>query len=132
MREITREMIRIYKPKGIDWMGYALQRNDQLSYHHIIKREHGGPLTLDNGALLRQDTSHEYLHIIEYKDLDMYIYINKVLKQINTQGYRPTKEELLAIRSVLLQFEREHCSDVNSKGKSLIKRKYIEGRRDLD
>lgn len=24
MKEITREMIRIYKPKGIDWMGYNI------------------------------------------------------------------------------------------------------------
>lgn len=130
MKEITRELIRIYKPKGIDWMGYNIHTIRDLTYHHIQKKEDGGPFTLDNGALLRGDTSHEYLHIIETRDMDMYIYINNILKMINTQGYRPTKEQLLLIKDVLLQFEREHCSDRNSKGKVLIKTKYIEGRRE--
>ena len=128
MKEITREMIRIYKPKGIDWMGYDINSIRDLTYHHIQKREHGGPLTLDNGALLRGNTSHEYLHIIEYKDLDMYIYINNILKQINDQQARPTKQQLLAIRDVLLQFEREHDTDTNAKGKLLIKQRYIKNR----
>ena len=119
MKGITREMIRIYKPKGIDWMGYDINSIRDLTYHHIQKKEHGGPFTLDNGALLRGDTSHEYLHIIEYKDLDMYLYINNILKQINDQRARPTKQQLLAIRDVLLQFEREHDTETNSKGETL-------------
>lgn len=131
MKQLTRDMIKIYKPKGIDWMGYKLNTVQDLTYHHIVKKEHGGLFTFDNGALLRGDTGHEYLHIIENKDLDIYIYINNILKEINTQQYRPTKEQLLLIKNVLLQFEREHCSDRNSKGKQLIKTKYIEGRRDL-
>ena len=128
MKEITREMIRIYKPKGIDWMGYDINSIRDLTYHHIQKKEHGGPFTFDNGALLRGDTSHEYLHIIEYKDLDMYLYINNILKQINDQRARPTKQQLLAIRDVLLQFEREHDTETNSKGKLLIKQQYIKNR----
>lgn len=131
MKEVTRELIHIYKPKGIDWMGYEYNRVDDLSFHHIQKREHGGLYTLDNGALLRQNTSHEYLHIIEYKDLDMYMYINNLLKNINTQGYAPTKRQLLAIKAILEQFEREHCSDRTAKGKPLIRTRYIEGRRKI-
>ena len=128
MKGITREMIRIYKPKGIDWMGYDINSIRDLTYHHIQKKEHGGPFTFDNGALLRGDTSHEYLHIIEYNDLDMYLYINNILKQINDQRARPTKQQLLAIRDVLLQFEREHDTETNSKGKLLIKQQYIKNR----
>lgn len=131
MKPVTHEMIRIYHPKDIDWMGYELRSIKDLTYHHIIKRENGGLLTLDNGALLRGDTAHEYLHIIECKDLDMYIYINNLLKNINTQGYNPTKRQLLAIRAILEQFEREHCSDRTSKGRPLIRTKYIEGRKKL-
>lgn len=131
MKELTRQMARAYRTRGNDWMGYNIDSITQLSYHHIQKKEDGGPFTWDNGALLRRDTAHEYLHIIEYKDLEIYDYINEILKQINTQGYKPTKEELIAIRDVLLSFEREHCSDRNSKGKILIKNKYIEGRRKL-
>lgn len=131
MKELTRAMAKEYRTRGNDWMGYTIQSINQLSYHHIQKKEDGGPFTWDNGALLRRDTAHEYLHIIEYKDLEIYDYINGILKQINTQGYKPTREELIAIRNVLLSFEREHCSDRNSKGKILIKSKYIEGRRQL-
>lgn len=131
MKDLTRAMAKEYRTRGNDWMGYTIQSINQLSYHHIQKKEDEGPFTWDNGALLRRDTAHEYLHIIEYKDLEIYDYINGILKQINTQGYKPTKEELIAIRDVLLSFEREHCSDRNSKGKILIKSKYIEGRRQL-
>lgn len=131
MKGLTRAMAKEYRTRGNDWMGYTIQSINQLSYHHIQKKEDGGPFTWNNGALLRRDTAHEYLHIIEYKDLEIYDYINGILKQINTQGYQPTREELIAIRNVLLSFEREHCSDRNSKGKILIKSKYIEGRRQL-
>ena len=109
-------------------MGYDINSIRDLTYHHIQKKEHGGPFTFDNGALLRGDTSHEYLHIIEYKDLDMYLYINNILKQINDQQARPTKQQLLAIRDVLLQFEREHDTETNSKGRLLIKQRYIRNR----
>lgn len=131
MKELTRQMARAYRTRKNDWMGYDINSITQLSYHHIQKKEDGGPFSWDNGALLRRDTSHEYLHVIEYKDLDIYLYINKILKIINTQGYQPTREELMVIRDVLLQFEREHCADRNSKGKALIKTKYIEGRRKI-
>lgn len=128
MKDVTRELIRIYEPKKIDWMGYQYLNNNQLSFHHIQKKEHGGLYIINNGALLRQDTSHEYLHIIEYKDLDMYIYINNILQSINDQGFKPTKRQLLAIKAILEQFEREHINDKTKKGKRLIKNKYIEDR----
>lgn len=132
MREVTRNLIQIFKPIDIDWMGYSIQRPQDLTYHHIWKKSDGGLYTLDNGALLHGDTSHPYLHIIECKDYDMFLYINNLLKNINTQGFKPTKNQLLAIRAILEQFEREHCSDRTKKGKQLIKTKYIEGRRKID
>ena len=128
MKTVTRELIRIYNQRKIDWMGYDIRNIHDLTYHHIQKKEHGGPFTLDNGALLRGDTSHEYLHIIETRDLDMYVYINNILKAINDQRFKPTREQLLQIRDVLTQFEREHDRDENSQGKLLIKKRYINGR----
>lgn len=110
--------------KKIDWMGYTLRRNEQFSYHHIDKREHGGLETRDNGAILTQNTSHPYLHIIEYKDIEIYVYINNILKCINTQGYMPTKNQLRAINSVLNTFERDHSNERNKKGKQIIKEEY--------
>ena len=131
MKAITAELIRIYQPDDIDWMGYYTLCKDDFSFHHIIKKCDGGPYHIDNGALLNRDTAHPYLHLIEVKDLDMFDYINKILKDINTQRYSPTKKQLLAIRSVLESFEREHCSDRTKRGKILLKAKYIEGRKKI-
>lgn len=128
MKPVTSHLISIFKPVDMDWMGYKLNNPYDLSFHHIIKRENGGSYNFDNGALLKRDTSHEYLHIIEGKDLDMYVYINKILKEINTQRNRPTKKQLFEVEDVLLEFEKEHCSDTNNKGKPLIKERYIERR----
>lgn len=132
MREVTKQLIDIYQVKDIDWMGYAVDRPQDITFHHIWKKSDGGLYTIDNGAPLNGDTAHPYLHIIEAKDFDMYLYINNLLKNINTQGFKPTRNQLLAVRAILEQFEREHCSDRTKKGKQLIKTKYIEGRRKID
>jgi hypothetical protein len=128
MKEVTRQLVRIFRPQDIDWMGYEIDSVYDLSYHHIQKKANGGKLTLDNGALLNKSTAHPYLHVIEITDPEMYLYINNLLKNVNTQGYAPTRQQLLAVRSILQQFEREHCSATNNRGKKLIKTQYVERR----
>lgn len=128
MSQIVSEMTKMYRLRGHDFMGYTYRTINDLSYHHIIKREDNGPKTFSNGAVLNSDTSHPYLHLIEERDIEMYMYINNVLRMINDQQSSPTIGQLKAIREVLLQFEREHMDDTNSKGKRLIKPKYIERR----
>lgn len=132
MREVTRDLIRVFQPKEIDWMGYSIERPQDLTYHHLVKKSDGGLYIFDNGALLSGETSHPYLHLIEAKDYDMFLYINNLLKNINSQRVKPTRNQLLAVRAILEQFEREHCSDRTKKGKQLIKTKYVEGRRKID
>lgn len=110
---------------NIDWMGYELKKGNIFNYHHIIKKEHGGLLTINNGAILCGGTSsHQYLHIIEYKDFELYVYLNNILQNINSQREMPSRQQLLAIDSILRQFEREHSGDRTSKGKVLIKEEY--------
>lgn len=122
---VRKIMINEWKMTNIDWMGYELQKGDIFNYHHIVKKEHGGLLTIDNGAILCGGiSSHQYLHVIECKDYDIYIYLNNLLKNINNQREMPNRQQLLAIDSLLRQFEREHCSDRTSKGKLLIKEPY--------
>lgn len=123
MKNITREMIKIYNLDKLCFMGYTLDRT--ASYHHIIKREHGGKETIENGAVLNKN-AHEYLHIIEYKDYDTFIAINKILKIINNQRDKPTKEQLQIISKLLSMFEEEHRYDKTSKNKRLIKHQYLE------
>lgn len=131
MSQIIKEMSTIYRTRHYDFMGYTFRTINDLSYHHIIKRVDGGPKIIENGALLVRDTSHQYLHIIEEREYDMYVYINEILKIINNQQRPPTKEQLIKIREVLLEFEAYHLKDKNSDGKQLIKQRYLTRRIDL-
>lgn len=125
MKEITKEMLKIYKAKsGLDWMNYKIVRKE-MTAHHIKKREHGGKLVRENIALL-MPVAHQYLHLIEYKDIETYNAINKLFKMINAQGYEPTREQREVIEYLLREFERVHKWDKGSKGKLLIQRKYLE------
>lgn len=123
MRKLTADMIKIWNINNFDWMGYRLTKDNRPTFHHIVKECNGGKRILDNGAIIGKE-NHTYLHIIEDKDLELYIYLNIILKQINEQRYMPSKRQLLAIDSILKQFEREHCSDRTAKGKILIKESY--------
>lgn len=123
MTEITKEMLKIYKPySNMDWMNYKLVRKD-LTFHHIVKRENGGKREISNGALLIP-VAHQYLHLIEYKDKETYNAINKIFYYINQQRYEPTREQREIIEYLLQEFEKVHKNDKNSKGKSLIQYKY--------
>lgn len=122
---VKKEMLKIYKPiSNLDWMNYKLIKMD-ITFHHIVKREHGGKKEISNGALL-MPVAHQYLHIIEYKDIETYNAINKIFKYINNQQYEPTREQREIIEYLLKQFEYEHIEDKTSRGKNLIKYKYLE------
>lgn len=123
MKAITREMLKIYKPiSNLDWMNYKLVKKD-LTFHHIKKREDGGEQVIENGAIL-MPVAHQYLHIIEYKDFDTYVSINKMFEIINKQLSEPSKEQREIIEYLLRQFEKDHIDDKNSKGKTLIRWQY--------
>lgn len=118
-------MLKIYKPiSGLDWMNYRIIRRD-MTAHHILKREDGGKLEIDNIAPLRS-VSHQYLHLIEFKDIETYNAINKIFKFVNQQGYEPTIEQREIIEFLLREFESEHRKEKGSKGKLLIQRKYLQ------
>lgn len=116
-------MIKIYNLDKFCFMGYTLDRN--ATFHHIVKKERGGKEEISNGAVLNP-YAHEYLHIIEYKDYDTFIAINKILEIINNQKDRPTTEQLEIISKILSMFEEEHKEEKTSKGKRLIKHQYLD------
>lgn len=134
MKPITREMIKKYGIKEFDFMGYDIKRKEGLSFHHLIiphrySREYGigeGYL-MWNGAILVQDTSHEYLHTIETIDYDIFCALTSEMIDMNVKGYLD-KDNLRYIKDILLSFEREHDHDRNKKGKLLIKREYTHNR----
>lgn len=124
MRPITILMIHQWDMKDVCWMGYKVSQHNPYTFHHIKKKSDGGKLVVSNGAVLTK-YPHEYLHLIEDIDVEMYCYINAILKEINEQGFMPIDRQKKAINFILKQFEREHCMDRTSKGKLLIKEEYI-------
>lgn len=132
MREITEQMINDFKIMkiGIDFMGYKVDRKESLSFHHLIIPHRdcklfglGEGYLYWNGAILVQKTSHDYLHLIESKDYDIFLAITNEMIEENTKGYLDITN-LRYINDCLSLFEREHCSDRGKKGKLLIKEDY--------
>ena len=123
MNKITKEMLKIYKPiSNLDWMNYKLVKKD-VTRHHIIKKEDGGRLEINNIALL-MPIPHQYLHLIECKDIDTYIALNKIFKVINNQQHEPNKDQREIIEYLLQDFEYHNRNERNSKGKLIIQKKY--------
>lgn len=134
MKEVTKQMIKIYQIKAFDFMGYDIGRKSDLSFHHLIiphrrSRQEGigEGYYIWNGAILVQQTSHQYLHVIENTDYEIFCAITSEMIDQNIKG-RLDIENLKAIRDLLLYFEREHDHDRNKKGKLLVKREYVENR----
>ena len=136
MREVTKLMIKDFKimKLGYDFMGYKVNRTKDLSFHHLIipHRESkayglGEGYLYWNGAILRQNTSHDYLHLIENIDPDIFYELTSEMIDENIKG-RLDIDNLKRIHDLLLYFEREHDHDTSKKGKLLIKREFVTGR----
>ena len=115
-KSVREEMIRLYQLKrlGFDFMGYTFSNKGQLSYHHlIVPRRFGGKATIENGSILRQNTSHDYLHKIELTDREIFDSITDRMVEMNRNG-KLDLENLKIIRDLLLYFEREHDHDTLS------------------
>lgn len=134
MREITKLMIKKYdlKKLGYDFLGYPFKKTSELSFHHLIvahryckEKGLGEGYLWWNGAILKQSSSHEYLHIIESKDLDRFNAITSELIDENIKGYL-AEENLLAINDILNGFEKEYCGVRTKKGYPLIKEEYTQ------
>lgn len=130
MKQVTALMINLYEIKKLkfDFMGYTFANQNTLSYHHlIIPARLNGPMTVENGAVLNRNTAHDYIHRIEHVDPEIFGLITSEMIDENIKG-RLDIENLKKIRDLLLNFEKEHCSDTMSSGKPLIKEEYVKRR----
>ena len=132
MREITKIMYKKYALNKLkyDFMGYEFQRPEQLSFHHLIvphrlcKAKGLGEGYLEwNGAILRQNTAHDYLHTIEKYDLDMFNAINSEMIDENIKGYLDM-DNIRAIDDILRCFEREYYGTRSKKGYPIVREEY--------
>lgn len=137
MRTITIQMINDFKLKKLkyDFAGYTFDRTNQLSFHHLIipkrecKRLHipSEGYIYQNGAILRQNTSHDYLHTIENYDYDRFLAITSELIDENILGELSIKN-LRRIRDILISFEREYSNKRTKNGNLIIKESYVKDR----
>ena len=138
MRQVTRLLINDFKIKelGYDFMGFALQKDKILTYHHLIishefckKRKLGSGYTYENGCVLCS-TSHEYLHVIERYEEEFFWQITSELIDLKVKK-KLDKSNILKIWSIMELFESIHGDDVTDTGKKIIKKEYI-NRRKID
>ena len=61
---ILKQMLEIYQPNGIDWMGFKVTRKNPYTFHHIQERRNGGRNEIQNGAILTKE-AHAYLNYLE-------------------------------------------------------------------
>lgn len=134
MKPVTKEMIKEYKIKQFDFMGYDIKNKQYLSFHHLIVAKRnckqkglGEGYYKWNGAILIQNTSHDYLHLIERIDPEIFYCITSEMIDENVKG-KLDLENLYAIRDLLLYFEREHDRKTDKHGRLLIKREYVNNR----
>lgn len=132
-------MIKEYRINKIkyDFMGYTFNRYEELSFHHLIvpRRECkaqglGDGYYFWNGAILNQETSHDYLHIIERIDRQAFLQITDIMIWENQQKEIDLKS-LKDIRQILLLFEDTYKNEKNKSGQKILKRQFINNRIDL-
>lgn len=131
-KEVTRIMFNTYKlaELGHDFMGFSFKRPEEISFHHlIVAKRHCAEMGLGNGeyvwngSLLVRNTGHDYAHIIERIDPDVFYSLTSEMVDMNVKGYLDP-ENLRYIDDILCSFEREHCGERTKKGKILIKEEY--------
>ena len=133
MREAKRALIEKFELEKLkyDFMGYKYSDVEDLSFHHLIFSnsfctsegiEDKG-YTECNGVILKRDTSHDYLHIVERYDLDMFYAITSEMLDEKIKGYLDFYN-FKKIDDILNNFECEYSGKTNKKGTPIIKEEY--------
>lgn len=139
MKYVTKLMVNEFKIRNLkmDFMGYEVERKDSLSFHHLIVphrdckelglgegylRWNGAILTQNNGY--KGSNSHDYLHIIEEYDPEIFYLITSEMIDENIKG-RLDRDNLLRIKALLEYFEREYSNKRTKNGNLIVKEEYV-------
>lgn len=124
MLHITRVLINEFKITDTDFMGYEVCKASANFHHLIIPHRNNGVKNIANGAVLNKDVSHPYLHVIEFKDYDIFYDITREMMKENRMG-KLDIECMRRIHQMLDTFEREHSGDTNFFGEQIIREEYV-------
>lgn len=129
-KALKRKLIKDFKLQkiGMDFMGYEFHIKGSSYHHLIVPRRKGGLVTYENGAILMQNTAHNYLHTIERYDEEIFNYINKYMILQKEKEYIDLSD-IEKIDDCLKYFEKENYGKTTKKGKQLIKYEYLTKRK---
>lgn len=125
MSRLRERLYKEYKlaETGYDFMGYEFQDKRELSTHHIMPRHIGGKTEKKNLCVLNRYTSHNYIHLIEDTDYNIFLRISSYLAEQVKKG-EISREELLRINDLLETFERKYKDEESRNGSLIIKEEY--------
>lgn len=84
MKGVLKEMVEMYKPDGVDWMGFQLARHNPYTFHHIKEKCNRGRYDIENGAILTKN-AHRLLNILKKDYPDAYNDYQVLFKRINSE-----------------------------------------------
>jgi len=82
MTKVLEEMIEIYQPDDVDWMGFYRVKGNPYTFHHIREKCNKGKNEINNGAILTKN-AHRLLNILEKDYPDAYHDYQNLFKRIN-------------------------------------------------
>jgi hypothetical protein len=94
-KEIMQDMLKIFKPSGVDWMGWEITETNYLTYHHIIEQRNGGEESIYNGALITRK-AHLFLNFLSENNPELYREYQYWFRLINDMR-RPPSPEIMEI-----------------------------------
>ena len=112
MKQVLKDMIKIYKPKSVDWLGFKITKDNPYSYHHCFKKVYGEYQDLDPnyllniGAILSLE-GQAYIHSFESVDYNSYNELNRILLELNETRKPPDERHWQKVRMFKTRHEKE-------------------------
>lgn len=79
MKQVTIDLINIYKIKDVGMLGGKVSKDNPYTFHHIVPVRENGATTIENGAVLTKQ-KHEQFNKLERKypeygeEINYYLY----------------------------------------------------------
>ncbi len=99
-------MARIYNTYEKDWLGEPIYSIEQLTRHHIVKKEKGGENGKSNYALLTK-TSHAFIHYLEDNYYQDYKDLNNLFLELNRSDSPPSEEYYDEVRKIVKRVKKQ-------------------------